>query len=258
MFQLLQLKMLEQILRDMYVDPEILAALDEEQKQTLFCKMREEQVRRWKTWSQNLNDEPVRQKYKKNKKQVSFQEGQDGEPWVWVMGEHKDDKSIDEILREEAIEKARHLAEKETEELRKQMEVQLLSDYIDLTPKIEEIEKSPKLEINDDSDIYCSIDEIQKQIQQKPKSIDNYSLNSYQNRAKFNLVNDNNRDVLHEISLNTQKVAQRIAQWEKKLLSEKTCEIFQKIQKKQQQVAKEAEEEEKRKEQQWREQGNFC
>lgn len=251
--------MLQQILRNMYVDPEILAELDEEQKQTLFCKMREEQVRRWKVWNDKLDDESVKPRNKNNKKQVSFREGSDGEPWVWVMGEHKDDKSIEEILRKEAIEKARQLAEKETEGLRKQMEAQILSDYIDLTPKIEEIEKSPKLEINDDSDIYCSIDEIQKQIhQQKPKTLDNYSLNSYQTRTKFNFNNDNNRDVLHEITLNTQKVAQRIALWEKRLLNEKTCEIFQKIQKKQQQVAKEAEEEEKRKEQMWREQGkNF-
>lgn len=241
--------MLQQILRDMWVDPEILAELDEGQKQTLFCKMREEQVRRWVLWDKKVTDSNTLQQPKKSnkpKKTVNFLSGVDGEPWVWVMGEHPDDKSIENILMEEAREKARKFVEEE---------LSINTEIIGMNEKnITDIPIKEDPIIDDSLDIYCSVEELKEKAKMKPlKNINNFTLNHYKNENIFNTINDSGRDVLQEISLNkVQKVSQKVALWEKKMMEER---IFKTIHKKHLEVAKEAEEAEHNQEEVWREQG---
>lgn len=97
--------MLKQILTDMYIEPDLLTELSEEQKQILFFKMREEQIRRWKEResvyeeSNSAQVETLR-KCKSNKSSVKWLIGADNEVWVWVMGEHPSDKPYDVICEE--------------------------------------------------------------------------------------------------------------------------------------------------------------
>lgn len=98
----------------MYVEPELLEQLDEEQKQTLFIKMREEQVRRWKTHEEKLDRAGrYNASQKKDGRRIKWLTGRDGEVWVWVMGEHSSDMTIDQIWEEDAKRKAREIAENE-------------------------------------------------------------------------------------------------------------------------------------------------
>ncbi|XP_032184663.1 SH2 domain-containing protein 4A isoform X3 [Mustela erminea] len=134
--------MLKQILSEMYIDPDLLAELSEEQKQILFFKMREEQIRRWKEREAAMEKKeslPVTSRPKKeNGKSVHWKLGADKEVWVWVMGEHHLDKPYDVLCNEIIAERAQLKAERETEELRKTQSkgfannLKMKSQYYDL------------------------------------------------------------------------------------------------------------------------------
>ncbi|KAJ0004494.1 hypothetical protein NQD34_010708 [Periophthalmus magnuspinnatus] len=83
--------MLQQILKDMYIDPDVLEALNEDQKKTLFLKMRQEQVRRWQEREDKLErdggDAKQTKPKKANSKSVSWLLGRDGDVAVIVIGE---------------------------------------------------------------------------------------------------------------------------------------------------------------------------
>ncbi|KAK3558567.1 hypothetical protein QTP86_021015 [Hemibagrus guttatus] len=95
--------MLQQILTNMYVDPDILEALNDEQKKTLFLKMREEQVRRWKEREEKEEKEGRIERPRPRKatfKKVSWLLGRDGDVHVRVIGETDEFKSSKLLLSE--------------------------------------------------------------------------------------------------------------------------------------------------------------
>uniref|UniRef100_A0A672M0T4 SH2 domain-containing protein 4A-like n=1 Tax=Sinocyclocheilus grahami TaxID=75366 RepID=A0A672M0T4_SINGR len=124
--------MLQQILADMYIEPELLTELNEEQKQILFFKMREEQIRRWRETEMQLEEEEAaRVKVKKvSGKTVSWMKGLDDDVWVWVMGEHPEDKPYDQICDRVMAERAALQAQREAEKLR-EIHYNIMSSYED-------------------------------------------------------------------------------------------------------------------------------
>ncbi|KRZ29794.1 U1 small nuclear ribonucleoprotein C [Trichinella pseudospiralis] len=91
--QLAGMSILEKILNDLYVDPLLLAELDESQKQLLFCKMREEQVRRWMLREKELEKTEPATVPKRSETRVKWILDEKGEPCVWVLGEDQERSS---------------------------------------------------------------------------------------------------------------------------------------------------------------------
>lgn len=283
--------MLRQILADMYVDPEILSGLDEYQKQTLFCKMREEQIRRWRIREQENDSQRATSATKptpnKKNKNVSFREDEEGEPWVVVIEPaiYTDSDSDDSDLsmkkpgHEEAKQRARELAEIETKELRRQYK-EIITDLDNGHHNHTNCNKKDKqqalgdeplvtMPIIDDMEIYCSVDELRERMNQTKlisngnghspasKFIKNGNLQKNQTNRIINFSFSDTQNeknvVLKEISTNkpTQKVSAKIALWEQRVIGEKTNEIYQRLRKKQKE---QAQEEAKKQEEAWKEQ----
>ncbi|XP_071829725.1 SH2 domain-containing protein 4B-like [Apostichopus japonicus] len=116
--------MLQQILDDMYIDPEVLAELSEEQTQVLYYKMREEQIRRYMEWSEREEKKPQSPSKKKSHKKINWKHGADGDIWVWVMGDHRNDRPYEELLENSRRLEANRLAEEELRIQRQQQEEQ--------------------------------------------------------------------------------------------------------------------------------------
>ncbi|VVC31629.1 Hypothetical protein CINCED_3A016893 [Cinara cedri] len=226
--------MLQQILKDMYVDPELLAELDEAQKQTLFCRMREEQVRRWSVWDHSENSKAINSKKHKSKKKVQWLLDVDGEPWTWIMGEHKDDKTIEQIIEEEAREAARVQAEHETEHLRLKVESELMAM---LESKTKQQFHPPENKYSHDSEvIYCSVEDLKTKNTRKSCATATPAI----------------RGALKELSFN--KVSERVRNWEHRVMEERTSEIYKIMKNKKEEEERQAEEADKKQEIVWREQ----
>ncbi|CAH2321355.1 Hypothetical predicted protein [Pelobates cultripes] len=124
----------------MYIDPDLLAELNEEQKQILFYKMREEQIKRWHGWDANLDKGVSKMKIKakfqhNNSKHIQWLQGADGDVWVWIMGEAQGDKPYELICEELMAERARQQAQKEAEEQWKKKEAEIEKKFRDAMAK---------------------------------------------------------------------------------------------------------------------------
>ncbi|KOB68278.1 SH2 domain-containing protein 4A, partial [Operophtera brumata] len=205
--------MLQQILQDMWVDPEILAELDETQKQTLFCKMREEQVRRWQLWDQKVGTDEGRPTFQKNgKKQVQFMKGEDGEPW-------------------EARQRALTQAREEAHQLRKSVEKEL-TQLIDYQP-MDSLEQ-----------IYCTVDELRQRIdalEPEVKTMEKVDLDDVSDNDKSdyceNMKLDINKNSLHFNFIEGKRdeigtpntgagVSVKVAAWERRVAAARASDIL--------------------------------
>ncbi|KAG9344381.1 hypothetical protein JZ751_011050 [Albula glossodonta] len=126
--------MMQQILRDMYIDPDLLAELNEEQKHILFYKIRQEQVRRW-TERESQESSPPGHPQEGGGKRVQWLLGSDGDVWVWVMGDAPGDMPYEQIVSKLMEERAKRQAQHEAQELWRAKQAEIEQKFRDAMAK---------------------------------------------------------------------------------------------------------------------------
>uniref|UniRef100_A0AC34PV74 SH2 domain-containing protein n=1 Tax=Panagrolaimus sp. JU765 TaxID=591449 RepID=A0AC34PV74_9BILA len=134
------MSLLQDILDKMYVEPELLEQLDEEQKQTLFIKMREEQIRRWRIHEEKAEEEERKNpKQRKNGRKIQWLTGRDKEVWVWVLGEDVEEPPVQETDADEG-ERSNDFEEQERRLLETEADFQRLREFEEQERKSREAE----------------------------------------------------------------------------------------------------------------------
>lgn len=201
--------MLQQILQTMTVDPDLLSELSDEQKAILFVKIREEQVRRYNDFEKKNQDDRIPRKPKKGRKNVDFLLGKNGKEWVWVMGEHKNDKSIEEMIELEIQERALKEAEREIEEIRRREEAELARKLEEEKERLEGEQHQKEEELRkqrEEAELYASLKQAREMArkleEEKQKAEEEEKIRVEQLRHRFaedqrrsleRLVKDKNR-----------------------------------------------------------------
>ncbi|XP_061196780.1 SH2 domain-containing protein 4B-like isoform X1 [Saccostrea echinata] len=249
--------MLRQILQTMTVDPDLLAELSDEQKAVLFVKIREEQVRRYDEHEKNNQIEKIPRKPKKGKKMVEFLQGKDGKEWVWVMGEHKNDKSIEELIELEWQEKALKEAEREIEEIRRREEAEIAKRLEEEKEKLEMEQKHKEEELRkqrEEAELYASLKQARevarKLEEEKQKAEEEEKIRVEQLRQKACRSCQDLDDMEHRIAEDKRQSLERLV----KKKNRRSSEIFTEYMSKREEMEKIAEQNLKEVESNWQEQ----